>query len=257
MIPLTIDISGWVSQFSFSKEETNGLKNLILDKLAYSYEKIWQEHISTLKSTRGIYQGAISKRRVDENTIAFELSGKGTSKIALMIEDGANPFDIKEGFSKSSKKTIKSDGGWYLTIPFRMATSGALAESTVFSGKMTEKVQKIIKEEGKLTTANMPKELQTKGIRKEIQTTVIPAYKSAQYDHKNSIYEGLAQRGVGTTDSHYGTFRRVSDKSYDNSWIHRGLIKRDFMGKSLSTLTNEVDEIINSARREFLDIKFE
>lgn len=257
MIPLQIDISGLVKQFDFSKQEIDGFKSLILDKLAQSYEKIWQKHISTLKSTRGVYQGAITTRKIDENTISFELSGKGSSKLALMIEDGANPFDIKEGFAKSSKAKTKKDGGWYLTIPFRIATAGALAESTVFSGKMTEKVHKVVKEEGRLTTANMPSELEEKGIRKEIKTNLIPEYKSKQYDHKHSIYEGLAQRGAGTKDSHYGTFRRVSDKSDDNSWMHKGLSKRDFMGKSLSTLTNEVDEVINSARKEFLDLKFE
>ena len=64
-----------------------------------------------------------------------------------MLEQGATPFDIKEGFKKSPKarhtiakynkkgKIISPGGQWYLTVPFRIGVPGTLGQAG-FSGEM-------------------------------------------------------------------------------------------------------------------------
>lgn len=259
MIPLTIDISALVRQFSFTKSEARDMAMLVLDMMVERYESIWNDKVkSELNSTRQAYMRSMNVIRVDDYNVIFELEGKGTGRLAMMIEEGASAFDIKEGFKNSPKAKRKSDGGWFLTVPFRISTPDALAESAVFSGRMTKAIHKIAKEKGSVQYQDLPTEHRTLGMRPEIssQNTLLPKYKREAYSHKSPIFEGIA-RSTMPQHSHYNTFRRVSDKSEPSSWIHKGFEQRDFMGKSLNELSLEVDEIVNTARREFLDAKFE
>ena len=81
---------------------------------------------------------------------------------------------------------------------------------------------------------------------------------SVGYSHKHSIYEGLHRRDISSTEKEnrggYFTFRRVSDKSEANSWIHPGFEPLKLMEKSLSEL--RLDYIVDMSIDKFLTLKF-
>jgi hypothetical protein len=179
--------------------------------------------------------------------INFYLEGKGESRLGLMIENGASAFDIKEGLKRSPKAHNSGQANWYISVPFRIATAEAIAESSVFQGQMTKTVQNIAKKVGVLTVKNIPEELKIKGVRKEINegSKTYP-----KYEHKFFLYEGLS-RGTKKYHGQYQTFRRVSENSDENSWIHPGFQPHNFMDKTLDEV--QIDNIADIAIDEFLN----
>lgn len=251
MPPVIIDISSLIQQFSFSENEVKGFTKMILDRAASRYMYLWENQVNNgLKSTRGFYKAGMSFKYLDDNTVQFELEGKGISRLGLMLEQGASAFDIKEGLLNSPKAKTGKDGGRYITVPFRMATSSAIAESSVFAGIMPKLIYKIAKENGSVSGSDLPEEYKMKGVRAEISSTSLPVFKTEKYEHKNAIYEGVKK-----TESGYSSFRRVSENSEPNSWIHKGFTKRGFMVKALGELSGELPNILASARKEYLDVK--
>jgi len=255
MLEIQIDINPLVQALNFSDEEIDSLGKMVVDRVGDTYRQKWEKLVgSELKSTRNIYFRSMDSQYVDDFNLQFILSGKGDSKLAMMIEEGASPFDIKKGMERSPKRKQSKDGDWYMTIPYKQATPEALAESPIFAGKSTERVYEIAKENAgtPVTYEQLPQENREKGYRAKIQTgqTVIP-----KYDHKAPIFEGLMK---STKPKHEGyvTFRRISEKSDDNSWIHKGFSPHKFMEKALQDLEPELEGIENQAMNEFLDIKF-
>lgn len=251
MIPLIIDISQFANQMSFSQEEVKSFSKMILDRAAARYMYLWEKAVDTnLKSTRGFYKSGMKFSYIDDSNVMFELEGKGVAKLGLMIERGVSAFDIKEGMMNSPKAKQSASGGWYITVPFRMATSNAIAESVVFAGIMPKMIQKIAKQSGKTTADNMPDEFKVKGVREEVSGG-LPQAKMEKYTHKNPIFEGVMKTKGG-----YVSMRRISNNSDENSWIHKGFEKRGFMQASLESLASEIPNILRESRNEFLDIKF-
>lgn len=250
MVPIVIDISPVISRLSLYPEEVKSYSRYVLDTLGRRYMELWEKQVNdNLHQTRSAYKSGIKMEYLDEFNIAFILEGKGQSKLGLMIEAGASTFDIKDGFKKSSKVKQKKDGGWYLTIPFRFATAEAIAESSVFANRMPKPVENIArKSTTPLSTADLPVEFQMKGVRKEIRqgSIVIP-----EYQHKSPIYSGI-QKSDKPNHGGYVNFRRVSDVSDDNSWIHKGFEPHNFMGKALEQLSGEFQELVDLAEDQFL-----
>ena len=244
--PIYIDLSGTISEFLLDEEEIKSLSRFVLNRIGREYEQNWEKQINdNLHQTKKEYLQAIDVLYPDDFSIVYRLTDR-KSKVPLMIEDGASEFDIKEGFSKSSKKKIKPNGGWYITVPFRHATPEAVAESAIFSSRMPEEIYKIAK-----TSANPLKLSQLPVGFKEVKTS------SVGYKHKAAIYEGLGRRDIGTGNENRGgyyTFRRVSDKSDENSWIHTGFVARKLMDKALSD--TRFDYITDEAIDQFLTKKF-
>lgn len=249
--PVIIDISGTVNEFLLSEEETKSLSRFVLSNISDEYMRVWERNIdSSLKSTRSEYRRAIFTEQPDDYSMVFGMTPT-KSKLAMMLEDGASQFDIKSGFEQSDKKHAKKDGsGWYLTVPFRWATSEAVAESMVFSNQMPEDIEKLVK-----TTA---RPLKLSDLPSNYIIDHINQRSSVGYAHKHSIYEGLHRRDISSTNKEnrggYFTFRRVSDKSEANSWIHPGFEPLKLMEKSLSEL--RLDYIVDKSIDNFLTMKF-
>ena len=171
--------------------------------LAYNkWVKLAQE---TLNSRRLDYIKAIKVQypyNSDPLTAVIELS----TKYANMIENGSPSFDMKIGFQNSDKKTIKPLG-WYLTIPIRHGTPNSFEYGTPLPDNIYSLAKKLSDGE-KLS-------LSTNG-----------AFNSTSgYIHKSNIYDGLTKIVHSYTkvnQSQYVTFRRVSNNSDSNSWIHPG-----------------------------------
>ena len=236
MIPISIDISPIIDAFEIAEKNVPLFRNAVLKRAVSTYEYYLGQEISKLSSTRRMYQNSLSTEFVGDNTAIVTLTGKGEGRVALMLEEGTSPFDIKKGFSESDKKTLKRDGGWYLTIPFREATSEALGESGAFSGKLPKEIQKAAKaNSGKpLSLLDLPEKFREKKIS------------HAGYKHKSPLYQGVKHE-----KGQYTKFRRVSDNSDYNSWIHSGFEARKFMDKAANKLEQNIGDIIDSVTNDF------
>lgn len=251
--PVFIDISDIVQQSYLNESEVRSLSKSILNGVYESYKRLWQQQYSVLKSTRAIYEGAVSSEFIDDFNMAFILNGDGVNWIALALEEGKAPYDLKEGFSKSDKRKPsyrnKESTGWYLTIPFRVATPEALAESSLFSysanedefmTKMPKKVYDVAKTGATITNSNIPIEFVIKDKRAEINRMDI---KVPEYEHKSNRWEGVKRSESGQYQGRYFKFRRVCDRSDPNSWWHKGFETHEFMKKALSELNSSIDII--------------
>lgn len=246
--PVIIDLSGIINEFILDENETKSLSRYVLSNISDEYMRVWERNIdSSLKSTRSEYRRAIFTEQPDDYSMVFGMTPT-KSKLAMMLEEGASQYDIKDGFSNSDKKHIKKDGsGWYLTVPFRWATSEAVAESMVFSNQMPKDIEKLVKTTGRpLKLSDLPSQY------RDTRTS------SVGYKHRASIYEGLQRRDISSTEKEnrggYFTFRRVSDKSEANSWQHPGFEPLKLMERSLSEL--RLDYIVDQSIDQFLTLKF-
>lgn len=262
--PIIIDLSGTIDQFFLSENEVKDLSRYVLDNMAAEYEQNWNKLInSELHQTKKEYILATFTQRIDDYNMVFGMTPR-QSKLGMMIEEGCSGFDIKEGFSKSSKRVVKlstnkdgslkrdkdgktSQGGWYLTIPFRHATSEAVAETATLGIPMPKPIQNLVKVSSKpLRLSQLPSQYQEKRVS------------SVGYQHKAAIYEGLHRRDISSTNKEkrggYYTFRRVSDQSEDNSWMHSGLYARKLMDKAVQG--TRFDFIMDRSIDEFLQKRF-
>jgi hypothetical protein len=255
MVPIIIDISGVQDRLFLSGEEMKSYAKYVLDGMGNRYMQLWTKQVTdNLHQTQGAYITGMPTelKYVDDFTLEIVLDGKGQSKLAIMIENGANAWDMKEAFSKSSKIKHNKAGGWYLTIPFRFATSEAIAQSAVFANQMPPAVQKVAKALGadeSIKTSDLPVEFQVKGVRKEINQggKTFPEYK-----HKDSIYTGI-QHNTTPNQGGYINFRRVGENSDKNSWVHKGFQPHHFMEKALDQLSRELPDILHLADEQFLE----
>lgn len=244
MIPIKIDLSDLTEEFSLKRQQVQELGSNLLDTIVANYVQSWERNvIRDLHGTRRQYLEAIYVDKTDDHNAIVGLNPK--SKLALMIEGGASSFDMKEGFKKSSKLKYDSSGNWYLIIPFRHATPGAIGESELFSNKLPQDVYNLAKaNQGKgLTKQQLPKEFQTTGVNP-----------TTGYQHKANIFEGLKRVNISSTRNEnrggYMTFRRVSENSDKDSWVHRGFVARNLMQKSLNQL--DVPTIVDNVSNNFL-----
>ena len=177
-----------------------------------------------LKTSRETYVNAIEGVvMTDQFNGYIELRGS----FPAMLEQGFDQFDIKSGFEKSPKVTNKPSGGWFLTIPYRHNTPGA--SSPTMPNNIYSRAKKL--QSSKQLSEALVAAL---GYKRETSHT--------GYQWKNTMYDNLTRitkvYDSGKKHSQYITFRRVSDKSDPNSWIHPGY-------KGLKALDKVVPETIS------------
>lgn len=251
MIPIIIDATTLPFGVASNKNLIEKVVDSIIKDITASLFREWdQQAIQGLHQTRKRYRDNLFV--VDEGrmmgSVVLDYS---IDPMVRMIEEGANAFQMQEGFAKSSKKKMKAGGGWYLTIPFRFATPEAVAESSVFSGKMPDEIHDIVK--------NKPLEINIMGGGQRsvgLKIDEIPnQYKEAipESEAFKSIYQGMIKVQDPTTkDNTYMNFRRVSDKSDVSSWVHPGLDTRDFGEKALAKIDQNMDVELNRAMNKIL-----
>ncbi len=253
LINVSINSQDILDQYSISKEEVDNVIDYTVKEITAAFASRWQETASQeLKGTRDRYNQNI--RVVDEGRMAGAvILDYSKDPLIKMLEEGASPFDIKKGFENSAKKHIKKDGGWYLTIPFKVGTPGV--EVTGFANVMPSQIYNIAKEKVISPISN-----RSQGIKKEELPTgfeipkvraaiVIPESKGfAEYQHKSSIFQGIYKsKDEVTGQNTYGSFRRVSDKSDPNSWIHPGIQAKNLMEKTLDRFEPTIEAVTKSA----------
>ena len=248
-LAINIDASDYITQSSLSSDEISGFKALLLDRLADGFKEQWINQINeNLHSTRPEYMKAMFVDRPSEDVVVMGVTAR-KSKLALMLELGAEAFDEKQAFEQSSKKTMKKDGkGWFITIPFRHAVPSSVGESSVFSSVLPMSVYKLAKESNKgLKLKQLPSSQQVKTIRPAVQ---VGKKMFGAYQHKAARYEGLVRvEDRDENRSQYMTFRRVSDLTDQNAFIHPGFLPRNLLGKALQK--TDISSIIRKSRIDF------
>lgn len=248
MIPIFIDIGDVGAEFGLTPQEARDMIDSVIKGVTSRFYENWATQArNNLGSTRSQYLRSLIV--LDEGKMKGSVMLSGL--LPYMIEEGANAFDMKEGFAKSSKIKTNKNGGWYLTIPFRLATPGAGGFSEVFSGSVPQTVFKVIKSKSiqssgrtkGLSAGEIPQEHKAPRIRPTINMS--GNKKFDEYKSKTSIYQGVTrQASTGQVTS----FRRVGSNSDPNSWIHKGITARKFAEKALkeTDINQEVDRGVDN-----------
>lgn len=246
MIPIKVDISDPIDRFNLTQQQANDLANAVVSRLATSFAAHMEA--GAKKKLRQTRQAFI-------DGIKISMLGGGKAQVELVgflpnaVNTGLSPFDMKIGFGRSSKVKKKKDGGWYITIPFRLATPKAVATSQIFSGRMPVSVHNVAKRlrVGRgLPASSLPEGHRDRRFSKPIDDGRF----GDPYQHKAPIYQGIT-KNVEKGQETYSTFRRVSDNSEGNSWIHTGIEARNIHLDAISQMDvgSEVKMVIDN----FLD----
>lgn len=275
MIPYTIDISEVIEEILISEEEIKSLGRYILTRVVGDFERAWEKNINAqLTRTREEYKKGIYTNFIDDFNVETGLTPR-QSKLAIMLEVGSGPFDMKPGFKKSKKAHNQGTDQWYINIPFRHATPGALLE-TGFSTVLPQNVYDIavekkrplilsdlpdqtIRERAAIhlnSAADIPPSLRRQAtISAQRNQVVIP-----KYEHKHHIYEGLFRQDIRASEKEkrggYFTFRRVSEVSDKLSWIHKGFKPKRILFNTFDEFSSKIPNIANKAIDEFLTKKY-
>lgn len=239
-----VDLSEVIEEFSLGASQIKALTRSILDDVTQAIYREWKQAARReLSSTRQDYIRGLQV--INEGPLKNTIILKG--KLNNMLEYGVGSFDMKSGFSRSPKVRISKSGNWYLTIPFRQATPGALGESAAFSGVMPKEVYEAVRAAEKSGF----KSLRREDIPKAFAD--ILSNKTSGYKHKSSIYEGIGRSSTfyeQVTQSQYSSFRRVGAKSDPKAWIHAGLRQYNFAEKALQSTNAQV--IVDNAVDTYL-----
>lgn len=248
MPSVAIDIGNVPAEFSLTRDQVEQMIDYAVKTVTARFAENWElEAGKELNSTRNEYVRSL--RVIDEGKLAGAVALSG--ELPMMLEQGASTFDMKEDFKNSDKAIQKEDGGWYLTIPFRIASSEALGESEVFSGVMPKDVHGIAKskevdESSGKSDPIKPNELPDKYQPQTKKVRIPKSNTFTEYQHKTSIYAGIRkEKDKETGQNRYTNFRRVSDNSDPASWIHPGFEAKQIGDRALNNM--DIDTVIDQS----------
>jgi hypothetical protein len=255
-LKIDIDVTDIVNELNLPKNSSELIVSNAVEAVTGELFRNWRlEASNNLRKSRNDY---INGLQVIDNTM-FSKTIRLNGKLNNMIEKGADPYDMKIGFSKSNKrkfstkvdpKTGRVTTSWYLTIPFRQGVPTTIGDSSAFTGIMPSEIYKVMKNkksgEGlKKTQISSPYDIPSSRAEIKIPTKNISI---PEYKHKHSIFEGLTKQTAAygkTTQNSYVSFRRVSSNSDPNSWISKGIKARDLLTKARNR--TDIDLIVENS----------
>lgn len=264
MKPIEIDLTGLKKQFGLCARDIELLTEICVNEVSAAVYGNWVALAKqNLKSTLPDYLQHL--HQVDKGRLEKQIVLSGV--LPTMIENGASAFDMKEGFRKSQKAVLTvpvynkkgalvKEGGWYLTVPFRIGVPGTLGQAG-FSGAMPQEIYDLVLKQStkeSLPSSAIPSPYDIPSSREQINEPKSKATLYAEYTHKNSIYEGLSKNtGVyaAASQNTYGTFRRAGSNSDPLSWIHKGFRPLNLSTKAVET--TDVDTIVENEVLRYLD----
>jgi len=258
MIPILIDTRALSEEFSLQKSDVDALLTSVVKDLTSAAYEGWLLETKVLGQSRQQYQRGLIVVSEGRFTGAVVLLGA----LPNMIESGASAFDMKVGFSKGKKVKQGKNGGWYMTIPFRLATPGAAGFSEICSGSIPASVYAVVKKQPTTVTSQgvtrtqglkfdqIPKEYQTTKTRPEV---TIGEKKFDAYKNKTSNFQGVTKITTSTGGGQVMGFRRVSLNSDPMSWIHSGITARNLADKVEAKL--DIEKRIDISIDNFLAAK--
>lgn len=169
-----------------------------------------------VSNARGGYMNSIKKKKIN----AFHYKVWSDSEVGVALEEGKSNVDLKSFFERSEKRREKKDGGWYLTIPFRhnvLKLMGLGVNTKTLWGMTFSRIkgyQAAKKGKGNVIPVRNGKIRKYKwGTRLKVDNGLINGL---------TRMKGLTMKIGGKTVKQTGgymTFRRVSDKSPEDSWF--------------------------------------
>lgn len=182
-----------------------------------------------------------------------------TSPHGASIEDGIEPYDMKQKLLQSSKAKVSKDGSRYITVPFRHGTPGAKTMPS-----MPKAVYKDVKKLGYSRRNNALVAQSTgrtyswggrysnhsEGMRSKI---VKKESGYGTYTWKTGLFHGMVKVG-SEKHGQYLTFRRISSKSDPDSWQHPGVKARPIRE---AVIENTRETVLQLVRNGFeMDLYF-
>ena len=263
--PIEIDLTGLKKQFGLDDQTVDQLTETCVNKVTAIVKQKWEaEAKQNLHSTTPIYLQNLNQ--IDKGRFAKMIVLTG--ELPNMIESGASPFDMKEGFKKSKwvkytvpvynrqGKQIRPGGQWYLTIPFRQGTPGIVGQAG-FANEMPQEIYSIMVHRNPgnpLTAGEIPEPYDVPKSRAAIVDEKTNQTLYAEYQHKSSIYEGLTKYAAAyqqVVQNTYKSFRRAGENSDPLAWIHKGIKAHNFAEKAVKA--TDVEQIVTNEVLQFLD----
>jgi len=262
-VPIDIDARDLAMEFSLSNGQVNDMMEFTIHEITAAFAREWDSYARReLRSTRDLYRRSLIVGEEGFLTGYVMLVGD----LPNMLEQGAGSWDMKTNFARSGKVRYNKNGGWYLTIPFRFATPGALGENEAFSNILPKSVYKALRTVGDTRTSVQDSRQYGGGLSLSDIPAQYRAPKSraafsdvkekttfSEYKHKTSIYQGIIRNKKvyeRADQSQYTSFRRASSNSDPNSWIHKGFLRRNFAGRALESMP--MDTVVDNAIDDFL-----
>lgn len=258
MFGIGVDLSEVIDEFGLMASELQQLTPRILERVVDDYMFKWEENINnSTHTTRNEYKKAMYVDYIDDKNAVIGLTPT-ESQLALMLEEGASGFDIREGMEKSSKRHFYSSlkdkkEHWYITIPLTHATPSAVGES--FSSIMPKAIEDVVKQQPMQGGKSSPVKIDQ--LPEKYQEVL--KNKTTQTPHKAPIYAGIIRIDKSSTKNEnrggYMTFRRISDNSEEGSWQHPGFAALKLMEKTAQDVLDDsnIDNLINDTVQRFLD----
>jgi len=264
---ITIDLWGLKSQFlgNISDQQIIDLTETCVQVVTKAVFAKWEALAKQeLHSTLPEYLHNLNI--VDKGIFSKQIILTGT--LPEMVESGASPFDMKDGFRKSpyvrftvpvynaKGKMVYPGGDWYLTIPFRQGTPGIVGQAG-FANEMPQDIYDLMVHRAAnspLTKSEIPSPYDIPRSRAAIYDAQQEKVIYGEYVHKASIYEGLVKQSAAygkAIQNTYHSFRRAGANSDPLAFIHRGIQARDLASKAVEQ-TN-VEQIVENATYQFLD----
>lgn len=224
------------SEFDVSLNEVKAIfKGVISDAAVIFLDNLEVLVNTELSSTRKLYINSIILDDSDEE-IVIKLSEENL--LVKSIEKGTPAYDMKPGLLNGPNAKVNEKGVRYNTVPFSFKTPGSRTGSNVLPNKVYRDVLKkelnpITNKTKPLAQSEIKEPFNAIRVRKEITTnnTVYP-----EYTHKASIYAGLTRIVDDNARGKYYTWRRVSDNSDSNAFIHPGFEPKNFFERALEQI---------------------
>lgn len=265
--PIEIDLTGLKSQFlgKIDDQQINELTETCVQLVTRAVFSNW-ESLAKKELHATLPEYLHNLNIVDKGKFNKQIILTGT--LPEMVESGASPFDLKDGFKKSKYvkytlpvysakgKQVYKGGDWYLTIPFRQGTPGIVGQAG-FANEMPKEIYALMihrAANSPLTKAEIPNPYDIPRSRAAIYDSQSGKVLYGEYRHKASIYEGIIKQSAAynkVVQNTYVSFRRAGANSDPLSWIHKGIQARDLAQKAVDA-TN-VEQIVENATLQFLD----
>ena len=256
--PIGVDVTDISSEFSFTREESDGFINDILSAIVDTFTYDWAETVknSDLNTSKEEYLNAIYVHELNNNT--FEVGLLPGSWLPTAVELGVQPFDEKDpGFWNSPKAKVGKDGKKYFTVPFKQAIPSSNASSQTFTGKLPKQVYEVLSKKRQsgdntpLKLGEIPAQFQVSTVRKQV--TTYEGEIRSEYTRKTSIFEGIS-RSLIPFHSGYISFRRASENNLD-AFIHTGITARHLMDVAFEKIKNQevLSNIVENRLANFVE----
>lgn len=246
IVPIIIDGSALQQQFALSGDQIESICDNIAKTLAARYaQQLEQEANNALHSTRRRYiqnVHVVDSGRM-EGMVILDFS---KDPLIRMLEQGASAFDEKEGLLRSAKAKIGRNGGRYITVPMRWGAPTTLGESDVFTGILPKEVHQVAKNKpavipvsgGGMRTAGLSsKEIPSPFNAVKSRPTITDSAGKVlfeEYKHKTSLFQGVSRKvDPATGQNTYNSFRRVSENSDKDAFVHPGIEQYNLVQRAL------------------------